>query len=81
MQVLKNLQTYLQEEDIRMQEASKASSHRKKEDLSTMGLHARKLAEQKLLQSEAEEDIKETYDVSSGMASSVMQVYLSQVTA
>nr|XP_039272679.1 nipped-B-like protein A isoform X2 [Styela clava] len=78
-QVLVNLQTYLSEEDVRMQEAAKLSSHKKKEDPSTMGLHARKQFEQQQHQQEEAEDIKEICDVSSGMASSVMQVYLKQV--
>ncbi|CAB1319300.1 unnamed protein product [Coregonus sp. 'balchen'] len=56
IQVLKNLQTYLQEEDSRMQEADQ---------------HWKKLSKQ--------EDLKEMGDISSGMSSSIMQLYLKQV--
>ncbi|XP_043839077.1 nipped-B-like protein isoform X2 [Dromiciops gliroides] len=56
IQVLKNLQTYLQEEDTRMQQADK---------------DWKKVAKQ--------EDLKEMGDVSSGMSSSIMQLYLKQV--
>ncbi|XP_055087467.1 nipped-B-like protein B isoform X2 [Periophthalmus magnuspinnatus] len=56
IQVLKNLQTYLQEEDSRMQEADR---------------EWKKTAKQ--------EDLKEMGDVSSGMSSSIMQIYLKQV--
>lgn len=56
IQVLKNLQTYLQEEDTRMQEADR---------------EWKKTAKQ--------EDLKEMGDVSSGMSSSIMQIYLKQV--
>uniref|UniRef100_A0A4W4F758 Nipped-B protein n=1 Tax=Electrophorus electricus TaxID=8005 RepID=A0A4W4F758_ELEEL len=56
IQVLKNLQTYLQEEDSRMQEADR---------------EWKKLSKQ--------EDLKEMGDVSSGMSSSIMQLYLKQV--
>lgn len=56
IQVLKNLQTYLQEEDNRMQEADR---------------EWKKTAKQ--------EDLKEMGDVSSGMSSSIMQIYLKQV--
>ncbi|KAM3874275.1 nipped-B-like protein B [Diretmus argenteus] len=56
IQVLKNLQTYLQEEDSRMQEADR---------------EWKKLAKQ--------EDLKEMGDISSGMSSSIMQIYLKQV--
>ncbi|XP_043932364.1 nipped-B-like protein [Protopterus annectens] len=54
--VLKNLQTYLQEEDTRMQEADK---------------EWKKMAKK--------EDLKEMGDISSGMSSSIMQLYLKQV--
>uniref|UniRef100_A0AAY4E4L3 Nipped-B protein n=1 Tax=Denticeps clupeoides TaxID=299321 RepID=A0AAY4E4L3_9TELE len=56
IQVLKNLQTYLQEEDSRMQEADREWN---------------KLSKQ--------EDLKEMGDISSGMSSSIMQLYLKQV--
>ncbi|XP_034047622.1 nipped-B-like protein B [Thalassophryne amazonica] len=56
IQVLKNLQTYLQEEDSRMQEADR---------------EWKKLSKQ--------EDLKEMGDISSGMSSSIMQIYLKQV--
>ncbi|XP_032433534.1 nipped-B-like protein A isoform X2 [Xiphophorus hellerii] len=56
IQVLKNLQTYLQEEDSRMQEADR---------------EWKKLSKQ--------EDLKEMGDISSGMSSSIMQLYLKQV--
>ncbi|XP_051973110.1 nipped-B-like protein B isoform X2 [Xyrauchen texanus] len=56
IQVLKNLQTYLQEEDSRMQEADR---------------EWKKLAKQ--------EDLKEMGDISSGMSSSIMQLYVKQV--
>uniref|UniRef100_A0A8C8SW00 Nipped-B protein n=1 Tax=Pelusios castaneus TaxID=367368 RepID=A0A8C8SW00_9SAUR len=56
IQVLKNLQTYLQEEDTRMQQADR---------------EWKKLAKQ--------EDLKEMGDISSGMSSSIMQLYLKQV--
>ncbi|XP_065116638.1 nipped-B-like protein B isoform X2 [Paramisgurnus dabryanus] len=56
IQVLKNLQTYLQEEDSRMQEADR---------------EWKKTAKQ--------EDLKEMGDISSGMSSSIMQLYLKQV--
>ncbi|XP_071378435.1 nipped-B-like protein B [Centroberyx affinis] len=56
IQVLKNLQMYLQEEDSRMQEADREwKKQSKKEDLKEMG------------------------DISSGMSSSIMQLYLKQV--
>ncbi|XP_072228072.1 nipped-B-like protein B isoform X4 [Leuresthes tenuis] len=56
IQVLKNLQTYLQEEDSRMQEADREWKDKAKQ-----------------------EDLKEMGDVSSGMSSSIMQIYLKQV--
>ncbi|KAM9307263.1 nipped-B-like protein B isoform 2-T2 [Pholidichthys leucotaenia] len=56
IQVLKNLQTYLQEEDSRMQEADREWNKQAKQ-----------------------EDLKEMGDVSSGMSSSIMQIYLKQV--
>nr|XP_055063952.1 nipped-B-like protein B isoform X3 [Misgurnus anguillicaudatus] len=56
IQVLKNLQMYLQEEDSRMQEADR---------------EWKKTAKQ--------EDLKEMGDISSGMSSSIMQLYLKQV--
>ncbi|KAM6985316.1 nipped-B-like protein B [Aplochiton taeniatus] len=56
IQVLKNLQTYLQEEDSRMQDADR---------------DWKKLSKQ--------EDLKEMGDISSGMSSSIMQLYLKQV--
>uniref|UniRef100_A0A9J8BRZ8 Nipped-B protein n=1 Tax=Cyprinus carpio carpio TaxID=630221 RepID=A0A9J8BRZ8_CYPCA len=56
IQVLKNLQTYLQEEDSRMQEADR---------------EWKKMSKQ--------EDLKEMGDISSGMSSSIMQLYLKQV--
>ncbi|XP_069028403.1 nipped-B-like protein B isoform X2 [Embiotoca jacksoni] len=56
IQVLKNLQTYLQEEDSRMQEADREWKNQAKE-----------------------EDLKEMGDISSGMSSSIMQIYLKQV--
>uniref|UniRef100_A0A3P8YZA4 Nipped-B protein n=1 Tax=Esox lucius TaxID=8010 RepID=A0A3P8YZA4_ESOLU len=56
IQILKNLQTYLQEEDSRMQEADQ---------------QWKKLSKQ--------EDLKEMGDISSGMSSSIMQLYLKQV--
>ncbi|XP_029017245.1 nipped-B-like protein A isoform X3 [Betta splendens] len=56
IQILKNLQTYLQEEDTRMQEADREWN---------------KLSKQ--------EDLKEMGDISSGMSSSIMQLYLKQV--
>uniref|UniRef100_A0A8D3BAM8 Nipped-B protein n=1 Tax=Scophthalmus maximus TaxID=52904 RepID=A0A8D3BAM8_SCOMX len=56
IQILKNLQTYLQEEDTRMQEADR---------------EWKKLSKQ--------EDLKEMGDISSGMSSSIMQLYLKQV--
>ncbi|KAG8456703.1 hypothetical protein GDO86_002475 [Hymenochirus boettgeri] len=56
IQVLKNLQTYLQEEDTRMQQADK---------------DWKKMSKQ--------EDLKEMGDISSGMSSSIMQLYLKQV--
>ncbi|OWF42149.1 nipped-B-like protein B isoform X2 [Mizuhopecten yessoensis] len=56
VQVLKNLQYYLQEEEVRMQKAD--AEWRK---------HSK------------EEDLKEMNDIQSGMASTVMQVYLKQV--
>ncbi|XP_030647099.1 nipped-B-like protein A [Chanos chanos] len=56
IQVLKNLQMYLQEEDSRMQEADR---------------EWQKLSKQ--------EDLKEMGDISSGMSSSIMQLYLRQV--
>uniref|UniRef100_M3ZSI3 Nipped-B protein n=1 Tax=Xiphophorus maculatus TaxID=8083 RepID=M3ZSI3_XIPMA len=54
--VLKNLQTYLQEEDSRMQEADREWNKQAKQ-----------------------EDLKEMGDISSGMSSSIMQIYLKQV--
>ncbi|CAH2330173.1 nipped-B isoform X1, partial [Pelobates cultripes] len=56
IQVLKNLQTYLQEEDTRMQQADR---------------DWKKMSKQ--------EDLKEMGDISSGMSSSIMQLYLKQV--
>uniref|UniRef100_A0A8D3C1Q0 Nipped-B protein n=1 Tax=Scophthalmus maximus TaxID=52904 RepID=A0A8D3C1Q0_SCOMX len=56
VQVIKNLQTYLQEEDSRMQEADREWKKQAKE-----------------------EDLKEMGDISSGMSSSIMQIYLKQV--
>ncbi|XP_029961584.1 nipped-B-like protein A isoform X3 [Salarias fasciatus] len=56
IQILKNLQMYLQEEDTRMQEADR---------------EWKKLSKQ--------EDLKEMGDISSGMSSSIMQLYLKQV--
>uniref|UniRef100_H3CUG8 Nipped-B protein n=1 Tax=Tetraodon nigroviridis TaxID=99883 RepID=H3CUG8_TETNG len=56
IQVLKNLQTYLQEEDSRMQEADREWKNKSKQ-----------------------EDLKEMGDISSGMSSSIMQIYLKQV--
>ncbi|XP_060926910.1 nipped-B-like protein A isoform X2 [Limanda limanda] len=56
IQILKNLQTYLQEEDTRMQEADR---------------EWKKLSKK--------EDLKEMGDISSGMSSSIMQLYLKQV--
>ncbi|XP_034752577.1 nipped-B-like protein isoform X2 [Etheostoma cragini] len=56
IQVLKNLQTYLQEEDSRMQEADREWKNQSKQ-----------------------EDLKEMGDISSGMSSSIMQIYLKQV--
>ncbi|XP_068429605.1 nipped-B-like protein B isoform X2 [Clinocottus analis] len=56
IQVLKNLQTYLQEEDSRMQEADRGWKNQSKQ-----------------------EDLKEMGDISSGMSSSIMQIYLKQV--
>ncbi|KAG7264497.1 hypothetical protein CRUP_020635 [Coryphaenoides rupestris] len=56
VQVLKNLQSYLQEEDSRMLEADR---------------HWKKLSQQ--------EDLKEMGDISSGMSSSIMQLYLRPV--
>uniref|UniRef100_A0A671YEN7 Nipped-B protein n=1 Tax=Sparus aurata TaxID=8175 RepID=A0A671YEN7_SPAAU len=56
IQVLKNLQTYLQEEDNRMQEADREWKNQAKQ-----------------------EDLKEMGDISSGMSSSIMQIYLKQV--
>uniref|UniRef100_A0A672ZDI7 Nipped-B protein n=1 Tax=Sphaeramia orbicularis TaxID=375764 RepID=A0A672ZDI7_9TELE len=56
IQVLKNLQTYLQEEDSRMQEADREWKTTSKQ-----------------------EDLKEMGDISSGMSSSIMQIYLKQV--
>ncbi|XP_018423759.1 PREDICTED: nipped-B-like protein isoform X2 [Nanorana parkeri] len=56
IQVLKNLQTYLQEEDTRMQQADR---------------DWKKVSKQ--------EDLKEMGDISSGMSSSIMQLYLKQV--
>ncbi|KAG1944007.1 nipped-B-like protein A [Pimephales promelas] len=56
IQVLKNLQMYLQEEDSRMQEADR---------------EWQKMSKQ--------EDLKEMGDISSGMSSSIMQLYLKQV--
>ncbi|XP_068608687.1 nipped-B-like protein B [Brachionichthys hirsutus] len=56
IQVLKNLQTYLQEEDSRMQEADREWKNKAKQ-----------------------EDLKEMGDISSGMSSSIMQIYLKQV--
>lgn len=83
IQVLKNLQTYLQEEDSRMQEAD-----RECECLSPTAKillcvcqprfnpdccfsAGKKLSKQ--------EDLKEMGDISSGMSSSIMQLYLKQV--
>ncbi|XP_041957003.1 nipped-B-like protein A isoform X1 [Alosa sapidissima] len=56
IQVLKNLQMYLQEEDMRMLEADREWN---------------KLSKQ--------EDLKEMGDITSGMSSSIMQLYLKQV--
>uniref|UniRef100_A0A672M6G3 Nipped-B protein n=1 Tax=Sinocyclocheilus grahami TaxID=75366 RepID=A0A672M6G3_SINGR len=56
IQVLKNLQMYLQEEDSRMQVADR---------------EWQKMSKQ--------EDLKEMGDISSGMSSSIMQLYLKQV--
>uniref|UniRef100_A0A8C2ZIC8 Nipped-B protein n=1 Tax=Cyclopterus lumpus TaxID=8103 RepID=A0A8C2ZIC8_CYCLU len=56
IQVLKNLQTYLQDEDSRMQEADRGWKSQSKQ-----------------------EDLKEMGDISSGMSSSIMQIYLKQV--
>ncbi|XP_041825130.1 nipped-B-like protein B [Melanotaenia boesemani] len=56
IQVLKNLQTYLQDEDTRMQEADREWKNQAKQ-----------------------EDLKEMGDISSGMSSSIMQIYLKQV--
>ncbi|RVE65832.1 hypothetical protein OJAV_G00120330 [Oryzias javanicus] len=56
IQILKNLQTYLQEEDSRMQEADREWKKQAKQ-----------------------EDLKEMGDISSGMSSSIMQIYLKQV--
>uniref|UniRef100_A0AAY4CG10 Nipped-B protein n=1 Tax=Denticeps clupeoides TaxID=299321 RepID=A0AAY4CG10_9TELE len=56
IQVLKNLQMYLQEEDTRMLEADRDWN---------------KLSKQ--------EDLKEMGDITSGMSSSIMQLYLKQV--
>ncbi|KAL2091754.1 hypothetical protein ACEWY4_011552 [Coilia grayii] len=56
VQALKNLQMYLQEEDLRMLEADRDWN---------------KMAKQ--------EDLKEMGDVTSGMSSSIMQLYLKQV--
>ncbi|KAK1883924.1 Nipped-B-like protein [Dissostichus eleginoides] len=56
IQVLKNLQIYLQEEDSRMQVADREWKNQEKQ-----------------------EDLKEMGDISSGMSSSIMQIYLKQV--
>uniref|UniRef100_A0AAQ4PLU0 Nipped-B protein n=1 Tax=Gasterosteus aculeatus aculeatus TaxID=481459 RepID=A0AAQ4PLU0_GASAC len=56
IQVLKNLQTYLSEEDSRMQVADREWKNQAKQ-----------------------EDLKEMGDISSGMSSSIMQIYLKQV--
>ncbi|XP_037339727.2 nipped-B-like protein isoform X1 [Pungitius pungitius] len=56
IQVLKNLQTYLSEEDSRMQVADREWKNQSKQ-----------------------EDLKEMGDISSGMSSSIMQIYLKQV--
>lgn len=83
IQVLKNLQTYLQEEDSRMQEADREcefplslvasrlpSVCRTPRAELCVGL-GKKQAKQ--------EDLKEMGDVSSGMSSSIIQLYLKQV--
>ncbi|XP_077478659.1 nipped-B-like protein B isoform X2 [Stigmatopora argus] len=56
VQVLKNMQTYLQEEDSRMQEADREWKDKAKQ-----------------------EDLKEMGDISSGMSSSIIQIYLKHV--
>ncbi|XP_056146291.1 nipped-B-like protein B [Lampris incognitus] len=56
VQVLKNLQNYLQEEDSRMQEADREWKNTSKQ-----------------------EDLKEMGDITSGMSSSIIQLYLKQV--
>lgn len=87
IQVLKNLQTYLQEEDSRMQEADRECEPKKAtscdmqradhvephqiDDADFLLNSGKKKAKQ--------EDLKEMGDISSGMSSSIMQIYLKQV--
>lgn len=80
IQVLKNLQTYLQEEDSRMQEADRECEFPSHNLSSLLYLDCDWLyytsAGKKLSK---QEDLKEMGDISSGMSSSIMQLYLKQV--
>lgn len=81
IQILKNLQTYLQEEDSRMQEADRECKLGcfKFRDVNIAGLIRRVFSVVSGKKQAKQEDLKEMGDVSSGMSSSIMQIYLKQV--
>uniref|UniRef100_F6ZYR4 Nipped-B protein n=4 Tax=Ciona intestinalis TaxID=7719 RepID=F6ZYR4_CIOIN len=75
-QVLLNLQTYLQTEDVKMQAATEASIKKAKQDGDERPKEELSLS---FDDSVGEQNIKEINDVSSGMASSVMQLFLKEI--
>lgn len=93
IQVLKNLQTYLQEEDSRMQEADRECEFNKSTLCSVMLSvflnYLKHVSIFRLIkltfclnlgkEQSKQEDLKEMGDISSGMSSSIMQIYLKQV--
>ncbi|XP_076811579.1 nipped-B-like protein A isoform X2 [Clavelina lepadiformis] len=76
-QVLQNLQNYLQTEDVKMQQAAEASVKKHKQEMD--GIPINDPVKFSIDDPATDEDIKEICDVSSGMASSVMQLFLKQV--
>lgn len=84
IQVLKNMQTYLQEEDSRMQEADRECEGSLNLIHSENVIHVRHFCSDHSVfylgkNKSKQEDLKEMGDISSGMSSSIMQIYLKQV--
>lgn len=90
IQVLKNLQTYLQEEDSRMQEADRECEPLESNLSSVKGHGGYLMGHADCVcmyffffnpgkKQAKQEDLKEMGDISSGMSSSIMQIYLKQV--